>query len=729
MVTIEIDGVETQVAKGSMIIEAADRQGISIPRFCYHNKLSIAANCRMCLVDVEKAPKPLPACATPVMDGMRVFTQSKRARSAQQNVMEFLLVNHPLDCPICDQGGECELQDVSMGFGRSVSRFSEQKRVVKDENLGPLISTDMTRCIHCTRCVRFLDELAGSNELGGMGRGEKTFISTFIERSIDSELAGNIIDLCPVGALTNKPFRFSARAWELRSKEAVATHDCVGSNMYLHVRRGEIMRTVPRDNEAINESWLSDRDRWGYMGLQAEDRALEPMVKRGGSWQGVAWDEALEATALALQNVAADDLGFLLSPKSSCEELYLAQKIARAIGTNNIDHRLRQRDFTDQASAPLRPQFELPIGQLDMADSVLLVGSNIRHDQPILGLKVRQAQLKGASVFAVNPVDYDFHFELTAKAIVSPAGMIAELARVAVALGADLPEGIEVAADDQAQATAASLKSAERAVIVFGDGAVNHAQASLLRELARAIAGASGASFNEVPQSANSAGAWTVGAVPHRRAGGELIEEPGLTASQMLAQPRKVCFLYDFEPSLDTALGSAALSALKQADHVIYCGTFASEEIKEHADVILPLSVMPEAEGSLINADGVTQVMAAAVRGPAETRSGWKVLRVLGNVLALDGFDYIRVEQVRDEIAAAVESAKVSRGELALAALPVVDGVELVIETPIYASDSVVRRSAALQQTAHGDNGARVGCCRQLADPDRQRGDQQPGWA
>ncbi len=702
MVTIEIDGVETQAPKGSMIIEAADRLGKTIPRFCYHNKLSIAANCRMCLVDVEKAPKPLPACATPVMDGMKVFTQSKRARSAQQNVMEFLLVNHPLDCPICDQGGECELQDVSMGFGRSVSRFSERKRVVKDENLGALISTDMTRCIHCTRCVRFLEEIAGTSELGGMGRGEGTFISTFIERSVDSEVSGNIIDLCPVGALTNKPFRFSARTWELRSKESVAVHDSVGSNMYLHTRRGKIMRTVPRDNEAINENWLADRDRWGYMGLYADDRATEPMVKRGGSWHGVAWDEAVDAAALALKNVAAEQVAFLLSPRASNEELFLAQKIGRGLGTNNIDHRLRQRDFSDDLAAPLRPQFELPIGQLDMADVVVLVGSNIRQDQPILGLKVRQAQRKGAQVFAINPVDYDFHFDLAAKVIVRPSRLGGALASVAKQLGAT-PSPNAVPMDDPATAAIAeALKAADNAVILFGDGAVSHPQASALRETARALAAASEASFNEIPQSANGAGAWSVGAVPHRGPGGAATTT-GLNASEMLAQAQKAYFLYDFEPSRDTSLGEAALRTLRQADHVVYCGAFLSDEIREIADVILPLSVLPETEGSLINADGVAQVMNASVKGPGETRSGWKVLRVLGNALQLDGFDYTRADQIRAEITAALSLTQLSQRAVESASQPALDGLELIVDQAMYCSDPVVRRSPALQRTVHAD--------------------------
>ena len=425
MVNIEVDGVAMQAPKNSMIIEATDRAGIDVPRFCYHRKLTIAANCRMCLVDVEKAPKPMPACATPVMDGMKIYTQSRRAVDAQHGVMEFLLINHPLDCPICDQGGECELQDLAMGYGRSISRFSERKRVVKDKNAGPLIQTDMTRCIHCTRCVRFLEEIAGTSEMGGSGRGDRLEIGTCIEKSIDSELSGNIIDVCPVGALTNKPFRFSARAWELVAQPSVATHDGLGSTLHYHNRRGEILRAVPADNEAVNETWLSDRDRFSHFGLYAEDRVREPMVKENGEWRSVSWEEAIAATATALKSVVeehgADELGVLMSPGALTEEYYLAQSMVRALGCGNIDHRLREIDFADDNAQPTTPQFGASPAEMEQASSILLIGSNIRHEAPILGHRVRKAWLAGAGISAINPIDFDFHFKLKNKQIVAPA--------------------------------------------------------------------------------------------------------------------------------------------------------------------------------------------------------------------------------------------------------------------------------------------------------------------
>src|SRR5215470_16747817 len=418
MIEITLDGQKVEVPEGSMVMHAADAADTYIPHFCYHKKLSIAANCRMCLVDVEKAPKPMPACATPVMEGMKIFTQSQRALSAQRNVMEFLLINHPLDCPICDQGGECELQDMSMGYGRSVSRFAERKRVVPDEDLGPLIATEMTRCIQCTRCVRFMSEIAGSPELGGLGRGENLEIGTYIGKTIDSELGGNIIDVCPVGALTNKVFRFKARAWELIAREGVGYHDALGSNLWLHLLRGEVLRTVPRDNEAINECWLSDRDRYSHEGLYANDRATKPMIRKDGELVEASWDEAIAFVAEGLKKHAGDELGALVAPLTSSEEGFLLANIVRALGSDNIDHRLRTLDFADGAPAAA---FEMPLAQVEKAKTIVLVGSNPRHEAPLLGSRIRKAAKHGARVYAVNPIDFDFNFTLAGKAIVSPA--------------------------------------------------------------------------------------------------------------------------------------------------------------------------------------------------------------------------------------------------------------------------------------------------------------------
>lgn len=692
-VTIEIDGESMAVPKGSMIIEAADRVGINIPRFCYHRKLSIAANCRMCLVDVEKAPKPLPACATPVMEGMKVFTQSKRAVDAQRGVMEFLLINHPLDCPICDQGGECELQDVAMGYGRSVSRFTERKRVVADENLGPLIATDMTRCIHCTRCVRFLDEIAGTNELGGMGRGETLKIATYIGRSMASELAGNIIDLCPVGALTNKVFRFEARAWELRSKDSLANHDCVGSNLHAHTRRGVIERTVPKENDAINESWLSDRDRYSHQGLESKDRAAAPMVRDGGSWRTVGWDDALSNAAAILKAADPDTLGFLLSPRASTEALYLAQKMARALGTNNVDHRLRERDFSDQDARPATPAVERELISLRQADAVLIVGANPRHDQPLVGHQLRQAWRGGADMFALNVLDFEFSFETAAKIVVPPSRLASSL------------EGLEAQHPD----IFAALQGAQDALIVLGNDAARAPDAARLRHLARRLADAVGATLIAVPDQANSVGAWMVGAVPHRGPGGAALEAPGLNVSEMVTGAAKTFLLYDLEPRHDCALGARAQRHLAGAAGVVYLGGYVTDAIRDIADVILPIAVHPETDGTFVNLNGRVQTVAAAVPAPGDARQGWKVLRVLGNELGLSGFDYVRVQQIRDEISGLLDRAPGEAGSKTTEA-PAFDynvgkdQLELIARTPIYACDGVVRRASALQNTVLGES-------------------------
>ncbi len=709
-VTIEIDGVEMEAPKGSMIIEAADKAGITIPRFCYHEKLSIAANCRMCLVDVEKAPKPLPACATPVMDGMKVYTQSKRAQSAQQNVMEFLLINHPLDCPICDQGGECELQDVSMGFGRSASRFTERKRVVKDENLGSLISTEMTRCIHCTRCVRFLDEISGTNELGGIGRGDRTFISTFIERSIDSELSGNIIDLCPVGALTNKPFRFTARSWELRAKPAIANFDCVGSNLHYHTRRGKILRSVPRDNEAVNESWLSDRDRWGFHGLEGDDRVTAPLLRRDGEWHEVSWREALDFAADKLK--ASGNSGFLLSPNASNEELYLAQKLARGLGSHNVDHRLRERDLSDQASLGTAPGLGQSLAELATNDAVFLVGANVRHEQPLIGHRVRQAWRSGAKIYSLSSRDYANHFELSETLLVPPAELVATLAGVAAALNvkadgalAELVGGAQTS--DSAKRVAEGLRAAESATVLLGHVALTSDRAATLRALCHAICEAAGATYAEPPLGANGIGAWQLGAVPHRLAGGADAPAGGMNAREMLASELDLALVYDLEPMLDTAEGTQATERLTRIPTVIHIGPFLTPEVQQYADVILPLAPLPECEGSLTNLAGLVQGSAAAQKPPGEARPGWKILKALADTAEVAGFDYVDFVTVHEAVLGELKNleARDYQQPVELGSASAGEGLSVLLETPIYAGSSVVRRSQPLQETAHGEHG------------------------
>ncbi|TVS11470.1 MAG: NADH-quinone oxidoreductase subunit G, partial [Wenzhouxiangella sp.] len=695
-----------QAPKGSMIIEATDRIGIDIPRFCYHHKLSIAANCRMCLVDVEKAPKPLPACATPVGEGMKVFTESKRAVDAQRGVMEFLLINHPLDCPICDQGGECELQDLAMGYGRSISRFTERKRVVKDKNLGPLVATDMTRCIHCTRCVRFLEEIAGTSELGGIGRGEHTEISTFVERNINSELSGNIIDLCPVGALTNKPFRFSARPWEMRARPFVATHDCVGSNLFYHVRGHRIMRSVPRDNEAVNECWLADRDRYSHFGLDAPDRLKTPRIKVDGQWQDCDWSTAMDAAAAAISGTVAEhgpaELGVLVSPRATTEEHFLLARLTRALGCSNIDHRLRLSDFSHGEAG--RAHMDLASGDWPATDAVFLVGGNIRHDQPILGHRLRTAwRLNQARIMDLNPVAYDFHFDLSERLIVPPQTMVETLARVARAAadvsGAALPDdalGEFIAArapDAGARRIAETLQASERGLIVLGDIALQHPSAGWLRSLAEWLAGALDVSLCVLPGPGNSQGAWSAGAVP---------ADDGLNARAMLADPRRTYVLVDLDPDRDLARPGQAVKALRSADRVIALCAFAGDALLETADVLLPLAALPETDGSCVNLDNRSQAFRAAIRPPGEAREGWKILRRLGASLGLEGFAFTDLAEVVDALQAA---APTRPGPTRLGEPVTGDQFDLgrVGDVPIYAGDTLVRRSPSLQATTHAE--------------------------
>jgi NADH-quinone oxidoreductase subunit G len=678
VVNIEIDGVPMQAPKGSMIIQAADTAGIAIPRFCYHKKLPIAANCRMCLVDVEKMPKPAPACATPVMEGMKVTTQTKRALDAQRNVMEFLLVNHPLDCPICDQGGECELQDVSMGYGRSVSRYVERKRVVADEDLGPLVATEMTRCIHCTRCVRFTADVAGTYELGGMYRGENLQIGTYDGKPLMSELSGNVIDVCPVGALTNKVYRFKARPWELVARESIGLHDALGSNLFLHVRRNEVLRVVPRDNEAVNECWLSDRDRYSHEGLYSDDRATSPLAKQAdGSWKAIGWDEALGLAASMLKASGADT-GVLVNPAASNEEGASLARLAKGLGTAAIDHRLTQIDFAD---APVAEVFGRSAADLEKADVVLLVGTNLRHEVPLLHQRLLKATKKGAKVFAINPVDFPVAHALAGKAIVAPSKLPGVLAALAAKVGASLPAGIAAAIDDPALAgIAEALKAAKAGAIVLGEIAETHANASHLRAAARAIAQATGMAVNRVPQGANALGLALHGVLP----------SVGHDAAAQLAKPKAGYVLYNVEPAYDFADATAALKALSVAKVVAF-SAYASESLKQVADLILPIAAGAETEGSYTNLDGRVQFTSAGGKPRGEARPGWRVLRALGEAMGVAGFDHMDLGALRESMAPnAVASGA------GLSAPAAVTGIERLATAPVYRLDAQLRRSEAL---------------------------------
>jgi len=712
-ITIEINGQSVKADSGSMVIEVADKAGIRIPRFCYHGKLSVAANCRMCLVEVEKAPKPLPACATPVMDGMKVFTKSPRAIAAQKATMEFLLINHPLDCPICDQGGECELQDVAMGYGGDVSRYAESKRVVLDKDLGSLVSTDMTRCIHCTRCVRFGQEVAGIREMGATGRGEHTRIGTYIEQAVDSEMSGNIIDLCPVGALTAKPSRFSARAWELMQYPALATHDCMGSNSFVHTFRGEVIRTVPRDNENINECWLSDRDRFSYEGVNSDSRLTTPMIKTDGEWKETDWDTALEAATKGIQ-AAGSDLGVLVSPNSTLEEMSLLQQIAKGQGSVNIDHRLRQIDFRDQENAPVYPSLGQTIEQLEKIDAALVIGSNVRKEQPIAAHRLRKASLRGAKLMFMNTRDFDFHFEVAESIVATPAQLVSDLAAIAKSV-MDITESkipahlshvlANARGSDVHLAIAEHLKAAESATVILGSQAMMMPCLADLRLLAICIAQATGASFGYLTDGANSSGAWLAGNVPHRDLAGASSETQGKTVSQMLSDGQKAFLLSGIEPDLDVADSAQCVSTLDKADCVVALTAFASETLKSCVDILLPIAASLETSGTYINIEGKSQSVKGVAPAKGESRPGWKVLRVLGNLLDLSGFDYISSEEIRDELMAKVAQVEMnnlieSNHEAALPAL--IEGITRLGAVASYHEDAQVRRAASLQKTADG---------------------------
>ncbi|MDM8546164.1 NADH-quinone oxidoreductase subunit NuoG [Candidatus Venteria ishoeyi] len=728
MATITIDGKEYQVESGQMLIDVADDNGIEIPRFCYHKKLSISANCRMCLVDVEKAPKPLPACATPIMDGMVVHTQSDKAKAAQKSVMEFLLINHPLDCPVCDQGGECELQDVAMAYGSDVSRFAEEKRVVMDKNLGPLIATEMTRCIHCTRCVRFSREIAGMPEMGATGRGEHTLVGPYIEKTIDSELSGNMVDVCPVGALTAKPSRFQARAWEMQQRAGIAPHDIVGSNLYFHIRNNKVFRVVPKENEAVNEVWLSDKDRFSYSALQAEDRLTRPMIKKEGQWQETDWESALKFVVAGLKAVINDQnktLGGLASPTATLEELYLFQKMLRGMGSDNIDHRLRQIDFSDQDMAPLFPRLGQSIAALEDCDSVLVIGSNLRKEQPLLNQRLRKAAYNrvgqidesiAADVMLLNPVDYDFNLPIAEKIITAPSQMVEALAGIAKALSNESKTATDADAEkllanvspsETQQNIAKSLLTAENASLLLGQLAFSQPDFAILRGLSGLIAKLSGAKLGYLSEAGNSAGAWLAGVLPHRGVGGTVVTQAGENANSMLSNPLNAYLLLDLEPELDSWNGTQSLETLKQADFVVSLSAFKTETMQEYADVLLPKALFAETSGTFVNAAGIWQSFAGAVSPAGEARPGWKILRVLANLLYLEGFEYTASDQIASEMRSQMLENIVPDQENAWSlpeALPSANnnGLQRLTEMGMYATDAMVRRATVLQKTTDG---------------------------
>jgi len=711
-VHLEIDGKKLEAEVGSMIIEVADKADIYIPRFCYHKKLSVAANCRMCMVDVANLPKAVPACATPVAEGMVIETKTPKAVQAQKAVMEFLLINHPLDCPVCDQGGECELQDLSVGFGEDVSRYTEGKRVVEDKNLGPLIATDMTRCIHCTRCVRFGQEVVGIREIGAVGRGEHVEIGTYIEGAVESEVSANIIDLCPVGALTAKPSRFKARAWELRQSASIAAHDCLGSNLFVHHRRGEIIRVVPRENEAINEVWLSDRDRFSYQALTEGERLLRPRVKRNGQWQDTDWQTALNLVMTEMKRIIGasngDAFGVLVGNNATTEESYLLQKLIRGTGCNNIDFRLRRRDYTGDGRSSVRSGMNFPIESLDSMDSTLLVAADLRHEQPLTALRIRKSTGFG-QVMAINPFDGEYNFRLTQELQPKTNMLAQELAAVLVAadqinsevLNAEAKEWLKgIVATEAHQQIAQNLINGEKSCILMGVYVQEHPQAEVINWLAESLSAVTGSDWGYMTQGCNAAGNKIAGAVPLQSAAGGK-SESGKNARTMIEEGLKGYFLFNCEPDVESVWPEQAKASLENAECVVALTPFADGRVPEYANIMLPIAGCYETSGTYINVEGKWQSFAAAVAAPGETRPGWKVLRVLANLFELNGFDYESSKQVIDELHdkfEAVSDVRVARK--VPPPLMQVNEQEATRESlGLYKVDPMVRRAKALQQT------------------------------
>jgi NADH-quinone oxidoreductase subunit G len=722
MLKVEIDGKPVEVDHGTTIIDAADQLGIPIPRFCYHKKLSVAANCRMCLVQVEKFAKPLPACATPVADGMKIFTRSKAAVEAQKSVMEFLLINHPLDCPICDQGGECDLQDIAVAYGAPASRYTEEKRVVLNKNIGPLVSTDMTRCIQCTRCVRFLKEVGGMMELGLINRGEHAEITAYVDKSVDSELSGNIIDLCPVGALTSKPFRYSARSWELTRRPSIAPHDGLGSQIEVHVKDGKVMRVLPREKESINECWLSDRDRFSYEGLNSADRLKVPMIKHNGEWQETDWKTALEFAAGQLKDITnehgGEALGVLVSPNSTMEEGYLSKKIAEGLGSQNIDYRIRQTDFRLDGKRLGTPWMGCNIPDLEEMDRILIIGSNLRNEHPLLTHRIRKAVANGAELCIISPLDNDPLMKIAHKVIVRPNDMVNVLAQVLKAmsglqkLSLRLPTSLnklleDIRVRDNTQAIAESLVGmgklydliSPKTGIFVGNIALNDPRFTEMFSLAEAIAGISGAILGLIPAGANNTGQHLMGVMPGPQ---------GMHARAMLEIPRKAYLLVNLEPELDCHNGAAARHAMQQAECVVALTMYKSEAL-EDADVLLPIAPFTETSGTLMSMEGRVQSFTAVTKPMGECRPGWKVLRVLGNTLGLTGFDYDSSEAVKNAIFGGEKPSNVvwrslnnNLKELVEIEVKIKsDGLQRIGEVPQYQADPIVRRSPPLQKTKY----------------------------
>ena len=719
MVELEIDGKKVEVLEGSMVMHAAEKLGTYIPHFCYHKKLSIAANCRMCLVDVEKAPKAMPACATPVTQGMIVRTKTDKATKAQKSVMEFLLINHPLDCPICDQGGECQLQDLAVGYGSSSSRYEEEKRVVFHKDIGPLISMqEMSRCIHCTRCVRFGQEIAGQMELGMSNRGEHSEIEAFLGHTVDSELSGNMIDVCPVGALTSKPFRYQARTWELSRRKTISPHDSTGANLIAQVKNNQVLRIVPLENEAVNECWIADRDRFSYEALSSNQRLTAPMIKQDNVWRTVDWQTALEYIVHGVKHIQKEhgqqSIGLLASPHSTLEELYLGGKLIRALGSENIDARLRVRDFSEDknnsGSLPQSNWLGRSIESLSQLQRVLVIGSNLRKDHPLLAQRIRQAARRGAQINAVNAQQKDWAMPLKNSFAATASNWVASLALIAESLakakGIESPVSVLnasvvmnelLSSNPQAlmQAThiAESLLGGEHKAVLLGNAAAHHPRATSLLALSNWIAEQTGATVGYLSEAANTVGAQLVGAVP---AGS------GFNTRSMIESDKvRAIFLLGNEPEFDCADGTQTIHHLAKKDMVITMSAFKCN--LQFSDVLLPVAPFSETPGTFVNAEGRAQSFHAVVRPLEETRPAWKVMRVLANLLGLNGFEYETIDELRSEaLPKDIRSMLNNKGYKVLSNIdvhPCAGVTEEDLSVGIYGLDSLVRRSHALQHT------------------------------
>jgi len=710
LVTVTIDGVEVKAPRNAMLIEVADQAGINIPRFCYHKHLSVAANCRMCMVEVEKAPKPLPACATPVADGMQVHTHSTLALDAQKGTMEFLLINHPLDCPVCDQGGECELQDVAMGYGSDVGRFNERKRVVPDKNIGPLVSTDMTRCIHCTRCVRFGNEIAGVSELGATGRGEFMEIGTYVEKSLSSELSGNVIDLCPVGALNAKPSRMKARAWEMVEHSTISAHDSFGSNLSMHTLRNEVIRVVPKENAELNETWISDRDRFSYEGMYSDNRLLSVMKKQQDEWNVCNWSDAINEVSNVLTDYAPEDIGFIVSANQTNEELYLARKLASSLNISNLDHRVQRTDFNAQDDDPVFPWLGMNVSDLESHDLIVVIGSDLRAAQPMLAHKVRKATRNGANVIVINPQSTVWHMQTAYHEVVTPQLWLNHLIQLLSALDEQSDKSVDsemktnlFANEEHGYKELASLiLAADKSCVLLGELAQQHYDYSSLRAVSYCIADVTNSTFGYVSRESNTAGASLLGVLPNKDVMGKDVEEAGLNYLQMIESPRKVYVLIGLEPEWDCALPAKTLHALNQAEKVVSFSSFVTEEMREYCDWLLPINCYAEVEGTKINMEGRWQTCNKVVDSSEDAKEAWKVFRMLGVALNLEGFDYLTIADVQSEIQSLVDQSFVFSNQLT--SMPQIniqsltDDVYCVGSMPIYSIDPLVRNAHSLQQ-------------------------------